>query len=301
VSAADVRALVDRVIGDGVAIRRVARGSSTQVFRLERDAEVMYLRVAEEAGGSIAVEAAVHDHLRAAGLRLPEVVALDDGHEVGRSVMIVREVPGTAILSPSVADVEPVLRAAGRDLARLNEVSVEGYGWIRRDTDAWPLRGEDATYRAFVEHVPSIRRIEPLLRSAERAAFEELLDEARVDDPHPRLVHGDFDRTHIYQRDGVYSGMIDLGEIRGAEWWYDLAYFHLQDAAPPLLPPLVAGYAEITPLPSDLPFRLRRSAVMIAGTQLARWLDRDGSAALDGREGRRWVVRLRELLAARPG
>lgn len=42
------------------------------------------------------------------------------------------------------------------------------------------------------------------------------------------LAHGDFDTTHIYQDNGRYTGIIDFGEIRGADRWYDLGYFHMR-------------------------------------------------------------------------
>ena len=91
--------------------------------------------------------------------------------------------------------------------------------------------------------------------------------------------------------------MIDFGEIRGAEPHYDLAFFLVQDAAGAMLGDVIAGYAEITPLPADLAVRLRRSATVIVATQLCRWVDRDGIESLDRPSGRWWLDRLRALLA----
>src|SRR5207248_10181336 len=69
-----------------------------------------------------------------------------------------------------------------------------------------------------------------------------------------RLAHGDFDVTHIYQKGGHYTGIIDFGEIRGTDALYDLGHFNLHDGEtlPQLvLPYLLAGYSEVMPLPPD--------------------------------------------------
>ena len=111
-------------------------------------------------------------------------------------------------------------------------------------------------------------------------------------EPPSRLAHGDFDATHIYQRDGVYTGVIDLGEMRGAEPHYDLAYFLVQDPAREMLDDLIAGYADVGDAPGDL----RGSATVIVATQLCRWIDRDGVESLDRPSGRWWLARLVALL-----
>lgn len=294
-----LRALVARLAGPGFAIERALGGMSTPVYRLRRDGEILYLRIAEEPSGSMQAEVAVHEHLRAAGASVPEVVAMDDGPEIGRGVMLVREILGEPLAGGEGSDRTPILRAAGRDLARINAVAVEGFGWIRRDEPVCPLRGEHATYAAFVESgTASIGVVaERLGTEQERRTLAQRLDEASADDPPSGLAHGDFDATHIYQRDGRYAGVIDFGEIRGAEPHYDLAFLLVQDAAGAMLGDVIAGYAEITPLPADLTVRLRRSATVIVATQLCRWVDRDGIDSLERPSGRWWLDRLRALLA----
>lgn len=292
-----LRALVERLAGPGFGIEQAPRGVSTPVYRLLRGEECLYLRMSEAPGGSMRAEAVVHDHLRATGVSVPEVLAVDDAPEIGRGVMLVREVPGAPLAGDDDVDRAPILRAAGRDLARINAVLVEGFGWIRRDEPVWPLRGEDATYEAFVGGASaSVALIAERLTTQEGAAMQTRFARATADHPAGRLVHGDFDATHIYQRDGRYTGVIDLGEIRGAESHYDLAYFHVQDTATAMLGDLIAGYAEAAPVPSDLEERIDRSAVVIVATQLARWIDRDGIESLDRASGRWWFARLRALL-----
>ena len=289
-----LRALVARLAGPGFEIERAPGGMSTPVYRLRRTDEILYLRASEDPGGSMRAEAAVHEHLRAAGVSVPQVVAVDDAPEIGRGVMLVREIGGEPLAGAEGVDRAPILRAAGRDLARINAVEVEGFGWIRRDEPVWPPRGEDETYAAFVDG--SSTSLAAVMEALPTGDAPDVLDatfaRARAQDPSSRLAHGDFDATHIYQRDGVYTGVIDLGEMRGAEPQYDLAYFLIQDPGREMLDDLIAGYADVGDAPGDL----RGSAMVIVATQLCRWIDRDGVESLDRPSGRWWLARLAALL-----
>jgi Ser/Thr protein kinase RdoA (MazF antagonist) len=293
-----LRALVTRLVGPRFAIERALDGMSTPVYRLQRGGECLYLRISEDPGGSMHAEVAVHEHLRAAGVSVPEVLAVDDAPEIGRGVMLVREIGGEPLAGAEGIDLAPILRAAGRDLALINAVAVEGFGWIRRDEPVWPPRGEDATYEAFVDGGSGSLAVlaDRLATDEARGALEARFGEARADDPPSRLVHGDFDATHIFQRDGRYTGVIDFGEMRGAEAHYDLAYFLVHDHAGAMLGDLLAGYAQVVVLPGDLADRLRRSATVIVATQLCRWIARDGVESLGRPSGRWWLARLGTLL-----
>ncbi len=135
-----------------------------------------------------------------------------------------------------------------------------------------------------------------LRTDAARRALDAHFAATRSDDPPSRLAHGDFDATHIYQRDGRYTGVIDLGEMRGAEPHYDLAFFLVQDTAESMLPELLLGYAEVATIPDDLDGRLRRSATVIVATQLCRWVVRDGVESFERPSGLWWLERLHALL-----
>jgi aminoglycoside phosphotransferase (APT) family kinase protein len=260
-----LHALVARLAGPGFAIERALGGMSTPVYRLRRGDECLYLRTSEDAGGSMHAEVAVHEHLRAAGVAVPEVIAMDEAPEIGRGVMLVREVPGVPLAGANGVDRTPILRAAGRDLARINAVAVEGFGWVRRDEPVWPPRAEHAAYAAFVEDSSAgLAFVAERLSTREARALESCVDEAKSDDPPTRLAHGDFDATHIFQRDGGYTGVIDFGEV--------------------------------TQVQGDITNRLQRSATIIVATQLCRWIDRDGIGSLDRPSGRWWLDRLRALL-----
>ena len=228
-----LRVLVARLAGPGFEIERAPSGMSTPVYRLRRADETLYLRASEDPGGSMRAEAAVHEHLRAAGVSVPEVVAVDDAPEIGRGVMLVREIEGEPLAGGDVTDRAPILRAAGRDLARINAVAVEGFGWIRRDEPVWPPRGEDETYAAFVDGSSSVAR-----RGDGSDAVGDARDvlaatfaRARAEDLRAGWRTATSTRPTSISATAVYTGVIDLGEMRGAEPHYDLAYFLVQDPA----------------------------------------------------------------------
>jgi hypothetical protein len=104
-------------------------------------------------GAAFAPEVEAHAILRQQGFHFPHVVYWADDHPmVGHSVMITAEIKGAAVARSNVgAELPDTLRAAGRDIALLNRVCVEGFGWVRRDMPGHPgLRGEVSTEREFM-------------------------------------------------------------------------------------------------------------------------------------------------------
>jgi hypothetical protein len=97
--------------------------------------------------------------------------------------------------------VRNVLLEAGRQLAVLNSVPVEGFAWLVRAAGGpLPLMAEHPFARAFL----SARLATDLALLASTA-------------------------TPILHADGRYCGIIDFSEARGAGQSYDLGYFHLHD------------------------------------------------------------------------
>lgn len=174
------------------------------------------------------------------------------------------------------------MRAAGRELALLNQVAVQGFGWVLRDLRAdQRLRAEHTTLQEWVTHdvAPSVevllqsQALPPRDAQAMRAALEEA---AVLFATAPAvLAHGDFDTTHIYHQDGQYTGMIDFGEIRGTHPLYDVGHFVIESSD--LLPALLEGYRELAPLPADYLRRINLSALLIVARQLGRRLVRRAS------------------------
>jgi aminoglycoside phosphotransferase (APT) family kinase protein len=286
-SLAAVRQLAARIFPPTMplSVEHVAEGVSTHVYRVMRGTERFYLRVLPEVGASFAPEVRAHTLLRERGARVPEVVHYEHRNEaLGLSVMVTMAIMGQSIAARGVEGHTPaVLFAAGRDLALINSLPVEGFGWIARDQPTvTTLAAELPTNRAFLtDHLAG----DLALLRAQRmdgpavAAIEAIIarHDAWLDAEQASLAHGDFDSTHIYEHEGVYSGIIDFGEIRGTDRWYDLGHFRLHDgeAIPaPLLPWLLAGYRSVVTLPDDAEQRIAFASLLIGIRTLGRMLIR---------------------------
>jgi aminoglycoside phosphotransferase (APT) family kinase protein len=261
-------------------VKRAETGVSTPVYRIRRGETTLYLRLAEKPEASLAPEALAHDLLRARGVRAPEVVYFQPIHdELQRSVLVTTEIPGSPISrNHRGVDLSAVLLEAGRDLAIINEIGVEGFGWVRRDRLAINrLEAELPTLSAFAlgdleTHLAALptfltaREIDEIRRTFAR-------NDAWLDADLAVLAHGDLDASHIYHLDGKYTGIIDFGEIRGTDRFYDLGHFALHDGETipyPVLPHLLKGYQEFAPLPPDHEQRIQLWSLLIGVRALAR-------------------------------
>jgi len=312
VDRAALLALVADVFGTGVplTVDRTADGVSARVYRVVRGAQTFYLRLAEQVREDLGTDAELHRRLSRLGVRVPRVVHVDRFHPgVGRSVLVTEEVPGVALAEcTSATAARSVAEQAGADLAVLNQVPVDGFGWVQRTGPGWPLRAEHATYGPFL--VSELPRPWPgvlpaLFSTAELEAIGGLVEEAARRSPgSAHLAHGDFDVSPVFCVGSRYTGLIDFGEIRGTELEFDLGHFDLHDGETLptlLLPALLSGYQQVHPLPADHLQSIRRSAVLLGLRQLCRWLGPPRHRALDHPAVTSRAERLRELLARPAG
>jgi aminoglycoside phosphotransferase (APT) family kinase protein len=270
-------------------IDRTEEGVSTLVYHVRCSDAAYYLRVAYTADESFEPEARAHELLRERGVRVPEVVYLDGRDaDLERPVMMTTEIKGRDVRY-GVKDqkLSAVIRDAGRQLAIVNSISVEGFGWIRRGgSQQAQLTAPHPTYGSFVlEHLErDLQQLAALglLTAPEIASVREALEAWRsdldVDQAH--LAHGDFDVTAVFAEERRFSGIIDLGEMRGAHELYDLGHFCVHDrehVPTPLLPFLVEGYADVRPLPTRALASIHLHGLLIALRALARSVDRSPS------------------------
>ncbi len=276
-----------------LVVERISEGVSTYVYRIRRGDAVYYLRVLPEVGSGFAPEARVHALLRERGVKVPEVVYLEHRNpDLGLSVMVTTEVCGQHIgHCRDERALRSIMVETGRDLALINSIRVQGFGWIKRDrAEVVALEAELPTLRAFAldpleddlallgHHALTARKIDALRAAIGRAdAWPE------SDGVEGRLAHGDFDAAHVYQQDGRYSGIIDFGEIRGADPSYDLGHVRMHDGETiplPLLPSLLEGYGQVAPLPADGMERIRLDCLLIATKTLARRIRKSAAFTL---------------------
>jgi aminoglycoside phosphotransferase (APT) family kinase protein len=276
-----VRDIADRALpGTGRPIvERASSGGTTQVYRVHRDGTTLFVRIAEDAEDSMAMEALVHLELRRRGVRVADIVLMEPFDDrINRSVMVTTEIAGRSIRDEgTVSGLHPVLVDAGRDLAAIGGVAVHGFGWIRRDPSTTALEADDPSARSFMlENLDGRLSTlqEGMLDRRDVSAIERAV-ELHAGVP-SRLAHGDFDDTHIFRVGGTYSGIIDFGEVRGAPPLYDLAHYALHDHsfARPTLPSLLEGYADVVPLPGDHETQIALLALLIGVRVLALVADR---------------------------
>ena len=275
----------------GVAVRveRMGSGVSTPVYRVMIGDEATYLRLGEEPGERRDAEVRAHELVRGLGIAVPEIVRWErEPPELDRSAALTSRMLGIP-LDEFDGDATVALRQAGRDLARINAIPVVGYGWVDVVVgDDRHLAAEHTTrsawtakYLAAAEIVIAGGALPASLHDAMRAGIRVWAD--LPDLKMSRLAHGDFDMSHIYVHPttGVYQGLIDFGEIRGAEPCYDLghALIHVvDDRGRVAFDDIVAGYREVAPV--DL-HAVRLQAVAIATRALAIQLGRAPGAYRD--------------------
>lgn len=71
--------------------------------------------------------------------------------DIGRSTMVSTEICGAPVadLTNRVLAAS-IVEQAGIDLAVINQIPVDGFGFIRRQNPPWPLRAEYPRYEDFL-------------------------------------------------------------------------------------------------------------------------------------------------------
>ena len=294
----------------GDRIERTETGVATQMYRLRFNTHVLYMRVAEAPADDLAADAEVHRRMRSLGAQAPEVVHTGYDPELGRSVLVMTEIPGVSLATVRDERVAlEVAEAAGADAALFGEIPVQGFGWLDRRQPGTPLGAVFDTYSAFVtSYMPKDasgrrRLVGPLLSAQHHDAIERM-----IDDEHSRplqigrLVHGDLDVTAVYCREGRYSGIIDFSELRGAEPEFDPGHFLLHDRETnpnALFDAFMRGWLRVRPEVGDFD-RIRRSAILSGYRQLCRWLGPVRRLASDHPLPRLRAAELSNLLDGKP-
>lgn len=152
VDAAALGAFLRRALGPGLQVARTPAGVAAQVYRVQAGEHVLYVRIAEEDHEDLSIDAALLEHLRAEGLQVPPVVHVEPFDQaLGRSVLILGEIAGAPLADRrDEAAARRVARTAGAELAVLNGVGVQGFGWVQRRAPVWPLRATFPDYAEFV-------------------------------------------------------------------------------------------------------------------------------------------------------
>ncbi len=267
------------------SVERVHQGVSTYVYRADTAHGVYFLRYLPE-GTSFAAEALAHRLLLEHGVQVPKVLAFEHQNEAaGLSLMVTEAIPGSSLKNRwPASSLSDILRDAGRQLALFHQLPVDGFGWINRSR--WDkLCGEKASFSCYFDEylaadLEALRRYP--FSSIQRSNIAERLTQARslMAQAPAVLVHGDFDVTHIFHRDGRYTGFIDLGEIRGCLPHFDLGTFMYCDESPGGISYryLLEGYRQIAPFSKDDAYAVELMALF----QLVRFLGKKAGTPAAG-------------------
>lgn len=270
-----------------LAATRVPEGISTVVFQIDTPSAQYYLRIMHEQNLSFDSEVEAHEHLHNLGLHVPEVVAFEHQHEsLQRSVMLTKAIPGRPIgYTDQPQSIREILLKTGRELAVINQLQIEGFGYINS-----VLKGHSLTaqYTSPTHWLNEDFR-EPLEALSASGLFTPpevdkifgVLDatKGRYELKPSFLAHGDFDVTHIYYDESGYTGIIDFGDIRGAPKIYDLGHFSIENGH--LLQYLLEGYVEVLPLDDEAQYDILLTSILIAARRIGRRIRGRGLYAPD--------------------
>lgn len=248
-----VKTVAKKYLNNIIGVERVPKGTSTYVYRVTTKSGTYYMRFLPE-NASFAAEVLVHDTLYAAGVSVPRVIGFEHKNEhTGLSLMLLDEIPGNCLEDDRPqTNLQGILREAGRQLAIIHSIPVNGFGWIdRKSYDT--LKGEKASFdKYFSEYLNDDLKTlcQYPFSDTEIIQITDLMMTAQqmLNVQNAVLVHGDFDISHIFHSACKYSGIIDFGEIRGNNRLFDLATFVGFYQARTIYSYLLEGYCEITHL-----------------------------------------------------
>jgi fructosamine-3-kinase len=286
------RAIIESLICDVFSVmrcpafERVFEGVSTEVYRIWHENSVFYLRILPEPDATFTPEVLVHQLLRARNIHVPEVIYFVPCYPpLQLSVMVTTAIPGIAVgFDNKPRDMQQVFVAAGQELAVINSIPVDGFGWLRRQgPESKVLEAVFPTQADFVHHHvgESLRVVSTttILQSHEVQAIADYIHNGvSLKSDHAYLAHGDFEVTHIYHEGGAYGGIIDFSAVRGTDPYFDLGYFNYDTSDG--LPFLLEGYRMVAPLADDYEERIAFWTLLLALRRVGRSIEDSGPAGV---------------------
>jgi aminoglycoside phosphotransferase (APT) family kinase protein len=186
---------------------------------------------------------------------VPEVLALDTSERIfpGRFA-IFESAHGCALADTSLDEAlhGHALEQAGRAIRLVHEVRVRGFGPLDDEhyLESGEVRGEHDSWAEYardraIDAIPVLRDtqlIDAHTAATYERAFAGVRDIWEFQDT--RLVHGDFDQTHIFvdPATGELTSIIDWGDREASDPAWELGVF-LQWDGPTALGDLLRGYA----------------------------------------------------------
>lgn len=236
--------------------RQQNSGRTTYEVTLETGRAFLKLEAPGRPGGNdLALEAWATREAARAGLPAPEVLCVDcSEREFPVRYMLTGAIEGVALEDaglPFEAEAA-VLREAGRLIRRLHQVHIRGFGPLDEDVylQTGAVQGSRETWRDVVDGVAlsavTYLARQRVLGGRETEAVLARLKEVSIPDLESgRLLHGDFDRSHIFvaPATGRLTGVIDFGDRESGDPEWEMSIFWLWEDAR-RLSILLEGYRE---------------------------------------------------------
>ncbi len=265
-----IKKLINSTEFNNFEVISIDKGVSTDVFKLSYKSTTLFLRVLPK-GEKSSRQVIAHRKMIEKGVNVPEVIYFADNiNEIdGCSYMILKEIKGDSIRESRVLrlnDIEKIIIEAGKQIALVNTIEVNGVGWIDR-AEGNNLFASVKDYDDF-----AIKNLQNMLidlvsknivsKELSEKIFQYIDKNKQLFDIKGKsfLAHGDFGIDHIYQNDGKFSGIIDFGDIRGTSKFYDISHVYTFNNI--YFEYLIKGYNEVYKLPNDYLERVKLEAVL---------------------------------------
>jgi fructosamine-3-kinase len=213
-------------------IERTSHNFSTIVFKIIGN-KIFYLRIAVDKKENFTPETLIHSKLIELGLKVPEIIFFENFSAKlnGHSFMLIPDIGGIQMNNDIFKE---VIYEAGKRLAKINSLQFKGFGMIERfSNDISEIKGSKENHIDFIlnfykEKLLKICR-NNIITDCDVTRLENFIEQNKhlLDIDRGNLVHGDFNLNHIFQKDGVLSGIIDFGDAKISNQFYDLAYFKI--------------------------------------------------------------------------
>lgn len=258
----------------------VNNGVSTEVYCLKKEGSPnLYLRILGK-NESSDIQALAHELALKQKIKVPKVLYTQDKLKTidNRSYMIVEEIPGKSLretsdeISPK--DRQKILYEAGKDISKLNRIKVEGVGLLKGVKNG-TLYSEGQNYNDFflnnmTQEIKELLELGVLDEKIVQKIKTTIKEKKHLLDikGNSWLAHGDFCPDHIYQKNGVYTGIIDLGDVRGTSRYHDLAHIYFYDYKNENFEYVANGYFNDSPISSDQLDKIKFEALLIGISKL---------------------------------
>lgn len=264
-----IQTLVDSLLKSNGTnlVYKMSNNFSSTVFKITGN-KVYYLKVASEKTENFLPEFNINKILIKNKIKVPKIIEhknfpKDTG---GLSYILMSEIKG---LSTTQAECNNVLlREVGRSLAKINSIRIDGFGMI--DRFKRKIRGLNGTknthldfiLNSYVDKLNLIYHSKIITKNQIKIIIQFIEDNKHaLDIKVGNLVHGDFCGNHIIHNDGKLTGIIDFGDSKVSNQFYDLAYLKICNRN--LFESIFRGYRSEILLPKNWKLILKLTIIIV--------------------------------------